>query len=165
MVGIIVGGVLVSVAVALLLMGGGLVPTEGVSTADPADVVLQLSDLPSGWSENSGDYQSLENWALPYSPPELAYSVMYTEETEHKYISNLALRFSSEDDANAYFDGYVIPNLITGGVPHTTIGDESTVAASGGAFRKSNFFVYISSPGDLTSSEVISYLQICENRI
>lgn len=150
--------------------------TSPLSTADPSDVVLKLSDLPSGWSETMSTYKSSSNYETNFpsytgNMPETGYYISFSKNS--KLFVSEAMRFSSAADADSFYDyllDYLYGRLPPGaGVQPATIGDKSTIIIVGenflGLFRKSNFIVNNGSEVEFNLSEFTNYLQLCESRI
>lgn len=163
------------IAVIVIIVSIFYIVTRGapLSKADPADVVTKLSDLPSDWSETMSTYKTASNYEINFPTytghlPEIGYYVSFSKGSA-SFVSE-AIRFSSVDDANSFYD-YLYGRLTAGAEVHPdTIGDKSIVFSVGenigGLFRKSNFIVNnASAGGEFTLSEFTNYLQICEGRI
>lgn len=143
--------------------------TSALSTTDPADVVIMLSDLPSGWGESMSTYKTSADYATGYAGPlpETGYYVKFSNGPIS--VVSEAIRFSSTNDANSFYDYLYGISPVGAGVSHTRVGDESLVMVLGeniaGFFRKSNFIVYNASEVEFSLSEFVAYLRLCESRI
>ncbi len=182
----IVGGVIAVVTVVAVIVVWSLAqaPKTGVSTKDPADIILKLNDLPTGYSALGETSLTPDNWTLnvPYSTMQgFGYQTglgrAYQSTGDNKSILSVALRFSSTDGAENAYDVLVAMVENFGDiVPHSTIGDQSyinvrsvmmgssNINRHSGTFRKQNFVGMLESY-NFTNSEVINYLQIIANRI
>jgi len=155
---------------------GGSNPNDNTSTpttggtqlysTDPADVVLRLSDMPSGGSvENEGGAGEGGYYEGHYISAE------YTRyfHLGNSSITSRALRFPSIEGANEFRDYTLQLNPEAQTLP-TPIGDEAyytlSVTQFNLFFRKSNFIATVEWNASLPSmSEAASYLQIMANRI
>lgn len=140
-----------------------------ISVTDPANVVLRLSDLPSGWGESLSMYKLPGDYATGYNGPlpETGYYVSFSKGSIS--VASEAIKFSSAGDASSFYDHLYGISPVGQGVSHTKIGDESFVMVFNeniaGFFRKSNYIVYNATEVEFSLTEFVGYLQLCESRI
>ncbi len=177
--------VIVAIIAAVLLLLGSSALMGGTSAKDPADVVLELNDLPPGSFVSGVDnwvsideYANLLSQEYGVSPQqfysqlqafgyETAYFRVFTLPSNN-YLYPQVFRFSSSDGAKGFYEYRLqglSPSMTVSG---PEIGDETTwilyESGSGCGFKTRNFAIFLSS-NTQRLDELARYAEIMADRI